>query len=282
MSIKNVSDTAKWVAEYRAMETDRPDAIFRDPYARRLAGPEGAQIVATLPRARQTAWPMIVRTAVMDEIIMERVKGGADLVLNLAAGLDARPWRLDLPSTLRWVDVDLPGILGHKVEIMKDERPRCRYEPVMLDLTDGPRRRALFSQLGAQCSKGLIVTEGLLIYLEPEQVADLARDLHAQPSLRWWLSDLGSPRLLKYVQRSWGKDLQRGNAPFKFAPANDTKFFEPYGWRELVYRSTGDDARRLNREMGGMWFWRLVMHLYPKRIREQFKRFAGNILLERV
>src|SRR4051812_50208480 len=58
MGIKNVSDTAKWVAEYRAMETDRPDAIFRDPYARRLAGPEGATIVANLPRGRQGTWAM--------------------------------------------------------------------------------------------------------------------------------------------------------------------------------------------------------------------------------
>src|SRR5213079_2603465 len=114
--------------------------------------------------------------------ILERVRGGVDLVLNLAAGLDARPWRLDLPATLRWVDVDLPGILGHKVEALANERPRCRYEAVMLDLTDVAKRRALFTQLGAQCTKALIVTEGLLIYLEPEQVLELARDLHAPPS----------------------------------------------------------------------------------------------------
>jgi len=282
MAIQNVSDTARWVAEYRAMETDRPDAIFRDPYARRLAGPEGAKIVASMPRGKQFAWPMIVRTAVMDEIIIDRVRAGVDLVLNLAAGLDARPWRLDLPANLRWVDVDLPGILGHKVEEMKNERPRCRYEPVMLDLIDVPKRRALFSQLGAQSTKALIITEGLLIYLEPEQVGELAKDLHAQPSFRWWLSDLGSPMLLKYSERSWGKNLRSGNAPFKFAPENDTRFFLPFGWRELTYRNTADDARRLNRQMPGMWFWRLVMQLYPKRVKEKYKRFAGNILLERV
>jgi methyltransferase (TIGR00027 family) len=282
MPIKNVSDTAKWVAEYRAMETDRPDAIFRDPYARKLAGTEGARIVDSMKQGRALAWPMIVRTAVFDEIIMERVRGGVDLVLNLAAGLDARPWRLDLPATLRWVDVDLPGILGHKAEQMKDERPRCKYEAVMLDLADVPKRRALFTQLGAQSRKALVVSEGLLIYLEPEQVGELARDLHAQPSFRWWLLDLASPRLLKYSQRSWGKDLQRGNAPFKFAPAENTKFFEPFGWKEVVFRSTGDDARRLKREMRFMWFWRFVMTFYPKRVKEQFKRFAGNVLLERV
>jgi methyltransferase (TIGR00027 family) len=282
MAIENISDTARGVAEYRAMETDRPDAIFRDPYARRLAGPKGAEIVNTMKRGRAMAWPMVVRTAVFDEIILERVRAGADLVLNLAAGLDARPWRLELPATLRWVDVDLPGILGHKTEAMKSEKPRCRYEAVILDLQDVPKRRALFAQLGAQCTKALIVTEGLLIYLEPSAVAELARDLHAQPSFRWWLLDLGSPRLMKMVARSWGKALEAGNSPFKFAPAENTKFFEPNGWQEVTYRLTSDDAMRLKRQMPGMGFFRFLMRFYPKRIREEFKRLAGNVLLERV
>jgi methyltransferase (TIGR00027 family) len=280
MTIDHVSDTARWVAEYRAMETDRPDAIFRDPYARRLAGTRGAEIVDALPKGRQFAWPMIVRTAVLDEMIMERVRSGCDLVLNLAAGLDARPWRLELPSTLRWVDVDLPAILGHKLEEMKHERPRCIYEAVVLDLAEEAKRRALFTQIGAQVRNALVISEGLLIYLEPDAVASLARDLRAQPGFHWWLIDIASPRLLKFSQRSWGKSLQR--APFKFAPAEDTKFFEPHGWREHTYRSIGDEARRLNREMRGMWFWRFVMRFYPKRIREQFKRFSGCVLLERV
>src|SRR6266550_813284 len=95
--IENISDTARWVAYYRAMETERPDAIFRDPYAARLAGERGREIVDTLKRGRQTAWAMIVRTAVFDEIILDTIaRHNADVVLNLAAGLDARPWRLDL------------------------------------------------------------------------------------------------------------------------------------------------------------------------------------------
>src|SRR3954470_6532863 len=200
MAITNVSDTAKWVAEYRAMETDRADAIFRDPYARRLAGPEGAEIVAQMKNGRRVGWPMIVRTGVFDEIILERVRGGVDLVLNLAAGLDARPWRLELPPSLRWVDVDLPGILEHKVTALAGERPRCRYESVMLDLTDRAKRRALFSQLGRESTKALVVTEGLLIYLDSDEVGGLASDLHAQSSFRWWLIDLGSPRLLKFSE----------------------------------------------------------------------------------
>jgi hypothetical protein len=95
--IRNVSDTALWVAIYRAMESERPDAIFRDPYARRLGGERGQAIVDAMPRGKVMSWPMVVRTAVMDEIVLRCVRQGAATVLNLAAGLDARPYRLDLP-----------------------------------------------------------------------------------------------------------------------------------------------------------------------------------------
>ena len=154
--IRNVSDTARWVAVYRAMETERPDAIFRDPFAARLAGAHGEAIVDSMQRGRQMAWAMIVRTAVFDEIILERVKRhGVDLVVNLAAGLDARPWRMyDLPPNIRWVDVDLPGILDYKLETLASEKTVCQYEAIRLDLTDGPKRRALFSQLGARVETG--------------------------------------------------------------------------------------------------------------------------------
>ena len=64
--LRHVSDTALWVAMYRAFESERPDALFRDPYARRLAGERGDAIVRTLPRGRSLAWPMVVRTAAMD------------------------------------------------------------------------------------------------------------------------------------------------------------------------------------------------------------------------
>ena len=281
--LRNVSDTARWVAMYRAMETKRPDAIFRDPYAERLGGEHGTAIVETMKRGRQMAWAMIVRTAVFDEVIRERVKShGVDLVLNLAAGLDARPWRMtDLPSTLRWVDVDLPGILDYKLETLKDEKTVCRYDAIRLDLTDKPKREALFSQLGGEAKRVLVLTEGLLVYLTPENVGALARDLHAASTFQWWLIDLISPRLKKMIERSVGKQLAAGNAPFQFAPAEGTKFFEPFGWRELEFHSQLESARRLHREMRGMWLWRLIGRLYSKKRQAEVPRMAGFPLLER-
>lgn len=281
MPIENISDTARWVAVYRSMETDRPDAIFRDPFARVLAGRRGEEIVDSMKRGRRMAWSMIVRTAVFDEIILARVRAGADVVVNLAAGLDARPWRLPLPPTLLWVDVDLPDILRYKRDALQDAKPACRYEAVSTDLTDPAASRALFARLGAQGTTALIVTEGLLIYLTAEQVGTLARDLHAVSSFRWWLIDLASPRLLEWINRSWGKSVKAGNATFQFAPAEGTDFFRAFGWREVEFRSTADEAHRLKREMSTMWFWRFIGRFMSKKRQEEFRRFSGTVLLER-
>src|SRR4029078_1946856 len=96
--IKNISDTAKWVAVFRAEESERPDAVFHDPFARKLAGDKGEQIANAIAFGRENSWSFVARTFLFDEIIMRHVSEGYDMVLNLAAGLDARPYRMDLPS----------------------------------------------------------------------------------------------------------------------------------------------------------------------------------------
>ncbi len=282
MAIENISDTARWVAVYRAMESARPDAIFRDAFAAKLAGERGVQIVDSMKRGRQMGWAMIVRTAVFDEMILaELERHGIDLVLNLAAGLDARPWRLALPPSLRWIDVDLPAILEYKRETIGDAKPRCIYEAAPTDLTDAVARRALFARAGSEARRALVVTEGLLIYLTAEQVGALAADLHAVPSMHAWIFDLARPRLLEMMQKSWGKALQRGNAPFRFAPEEGTAFFRPFGWAEAEFRSSMEEARRLHREMKLMWLWRFLGKFSSKERKEEFRRFSGVVRMER-
>ena len=282
MAIENISDTARWVAVYRAMESARPDAIFRDPFAGRLAGERGYQIVEEMPRGRAFAWPMIVRTAVFDEIILDAIQNqGVDLVVNLAAGLDARPWRLPLPASLHWVDVDLPGILNYKTEMLQGETAVCRYEAVTLDLKERPARQALFARLNAEATRTLVASEGLLIYLPPEEVAALAQDLAAQSSFQEWLIDLASPQVVKRMSRTWGARLEKSGAPFRFAPAEGTEFFRPYGWREAQFRSMWTESTRLDRTMKGAWFWNFLGRFYSKETQERFRRFSGMVLLER-
>lgn len=283
MPIENVSDTALWVAVYRAMETARPDALFRDPYAERLAGERGHEIMHGMKSGKRMAWAMIVRTQVFDEIIMERITGaGIDTVLNLAAGLDTRAWRLPLPQTLRWIDVDLPAMSEYKSSLMRGETPVCQYEAIAADLTNDAVRSALFSQVGGAARKMLVITEGLLVYLSDAEVISLAGAIHAMPSARWWLSDIASPMLLEFMRKEWGRAVDLAKAPFKFGPADSAAFFAPLGWREISFRSQMEEARRLGREMSGMWLWRIVGLLMPPRRRAALKKMSGIIVLERV
>ena len=280
-TLRNVSDTALWVAHYRVMETARPDAIFRDPLAASLAGERGERLVREM-KVADFAWPMIVRTAVMDEIILRSIaQDGIDRVLNLAAGLDTRPYRLPLPPSLRWIEADLPPMIAYKEEKLAGERPGVALERVAADLTDRGARRALFARAADGARAVLVVTEGLLAYLAPEEVAALAADLHDAAAMRLWLIDIASPRLKRMLDRRVGRHVGAANAPFRFAPAEGARFFEPLGWKEREFRSTFEEGVRLGRKPRMAWLFGLLFRLGSPARREEMRRMGGIVLLER-
>jgi methyltransferase (TIGR00027 family) len=247
VEISDVSDTARWVAVYRARETERPDAVFRDPFARRLAGERGERIAASMPFAEKNSWPFVARTWLFDQVIAEQVRQGAELIVNLAAGLDARPYRMELPAALQWVEVDLPGILEHKEKTLADEKPRCRLERIPLDLSQVDARRGLFAQLGKRANRALVVSEGLLVYLTEDEVAALARDLAACAAFEHWLMDLGSPALLRMLAKNMSAPLEKAGFPLKFAPKEGPEFFTQCGWKPQEIHSIVHAASRLKR-----------------------------------
>ncbi len=245
--VRNISDTARWAAVFRARETERADALFRDPYAERLAGKMGVDIANTLPEGNSHAWAWVARTYLFDQFITREIEQGTDMVVNLAAGLDARPYRMALPSSLQWIEVDLPEILAYKEGILANEKPACALERVRTDLSDGSARRALFASLDRRANRVLILTEGLLIYLSAEEVAALARVLAAGSHFQRWIMDLGSPGLLRMMQRTTGKQLSKVGAPFKFGPAEGPAFFTPHGWEPLEVKGLLKTATRFKR-----------------------------------
>jgi len=276
--IRNVSDTALWAAVYRAAETERPDALFRDPYARRLAGERGRQIADSLPGAVRADWAWVGRTYLFDQLIAEQLRQGVDMVVNLAAGLDARPYRMDLPAALQWIEVDLPGILDYKEEILAGERPACALERVRLDLSDAGARRELFARLGSRSRKALVLTEGLLIYLAADEAASLARDLAAPAAFQGWIFDIASPGLLRLLQKNIGPQLTRASAALKFGPPEGPGFFEPHGWKPVKVLSPLKTAARFKRLSFGL---RLVALLPESQGRQGSRPWSGICLLEK-
>jgi methyltransferase (TIGR00027 family) len=277
--IRNISDTAQWAAVFRAQETERRDALFRDPLARRLAGERGEQIASAMTMHSKNAWSWVMRTYVFDQYVERQLAAGVDTVFNLAAGLDARPYRMDVSPTLRWIEVDLPELLAYKEEILAGERPRCVLERVAMDLSDVARRRALFSQIGATSKRVLIISEGLLVYLSAEDVGVLATDLARQQTFRYWICDIVSPGLLEMLRtQGGGAELERAGAPFKFAPTEGPEVFRRYGWQSLQVRSTFKAASR-----AGRLPWPLKLFgFFPESNGAQGKRpWSGLCLLER-
>lgn len=245
--IRTISDTARWVAVFRARETERPDAVFRDVFARRLAGERGEQIAGSMPFAGKNSWPFVARTWLMDQLIANQVQQGADMVINLAAGLDARPYRMELPASLQWIEVDLPEIIAHKEEILRNEKPVCALERVRLDLSNVSLRRELFSALGCRAQRALVVAEGLLVYLTEEEVAGLAQDLAAPAAFQHWMIDLASPALLRMLAKKMSTPLDQAGVPLKFAPQQGPDFFTRCGWKPQDVRSVVHAAAKLNR-----------------------------------
>jgi methyltransferase (TIGR00027 family) len=247
-SVRGVADTARWVALYRATESERRDALFRDPWARALAGERGAQIRRAMPRsARRAGWSFVARTVLFDQLIQDEVAAGVTLIVNLAAGMDTRPYRLPLPPTLRWIEVDQPELLSEKAALLADVQPRCQLERVPLDLAaEGPRREQ-FRRWGQLASRALIVTEGLLVYLSEAQVTALAHDLAQHTGFRSWATDLTSPGLLRMIQRDWGRALAAGGARLQFAPEAGPDFFATLGWTPAEVHPIFTTAARLKR-----------------------------------
>lgn len=282
--IKDVSDTAFMAAAYRAAESERPDALFRDPLAARLAGERGKMIVAGLPaRAFIGGWAVVIRTCVIDEQIRSAIGDGVDTILNLGAGLDTRPYRMMLPASLRWIEVDHPHVIELKERSLGDEKPRCRLERIKLDLSDAGARRKVLEQATAGSRKVLILTEAVIPYLAEDAVASLAADLRANPAIRYWIADYFSPEAYQYRRRTH-MDRAMQNAPFQFEPKDYFGFFAGLGWQPREIRYLAEEADRLNRPpafpVTVKWATRVIGLFMSRERREAMKKYTGYVLFE--
>jgi methyltransferase (TIGR00027 family) len=274
-SIRHISDTARWAAVYRARETERPDALFRDPFARKLAGERGEEIARALPFHEKNSWSWVARTYSFDRLITQQLQQGTDLVLNLAAGLDTRPYRMSVPSNLTWVEVDLPAILDYKEEVLRADKPRCKLERIRMDLANVDERGALLTRLARQATNALVLCEGLLIYLSAEQVATLAQDLAQRPAFQSWIADIASPGLLQMIKKNTAAQIGEGAADLQFAPENGPQFFTAYGWTPAEVHSALKTAARLKR----LTFLMRLIALLPEKPESSGNRPWGGVCL---
>jgi len=280
--IENVSDTAFWVAYYRSRENERGDALFRDPFAKALVGERGKRISDSMPLiSRYTEWSVISRTVIIDRFIEKLISEGVDTVINLGAGLDTRPYRMNLPETLEWIEVDCESIIAHKERILHSERPRCRLTRVAVDLANDRDRKAFFESAAPRAKKVLILTEGVIPYLSSEEVTGLAKDLFAIDRFAYWITEYFHPRVYRYLKETVRTQAMK-NAPFKFYPDDWFGFFKNAGWAERETRYSGEIALEFKRRPPMPKWARLIFPFLPKKVREQSRRMAGYTIFARL
>jgi methyltransferase (TIGR00027 family) len=189
-----VGKTALGVARVRALESQRADRLFDDPYAQAfLDAAPGAFPEERAVRERPAAHgPLaslgaafsahaVIRTRFYDDFLTAATAAGSRQVVLLAAGLDTRAFRLAWPAGTRVFELDLPGVLAFKKAVLDAHGavPRCERVTVPADLReDWPAQLAAAGFGPAEPSTWL--AEGLIIYLtagEAERLLSLAGDL---------------------------------------------------------------------------------------------------------
>jgi methyltransferase (TIGR00027 family) len=175
-SLSAVGRTAVSVAVCRAVESARPDAWFNDPLAVQLVRNLDPSIPAIRPGL--VAW-VSVRTRFLDTLTLHAIDDGVRQVVIVAAGLDARAFRLPLPSDATVFEVDRHDVLALKDALIDQTGLAlgCRRQTVVADILDPDWLSRLAGSGWDPDQSTLWLAEGLLIYLDQHQRVQLLTQL---------------------------------------------------------------------------------------------------------
>lgn len=141
----SVGRTALGIATFRALESERPDRLACDEFARRFVEAAGEQhfldILANPPAAGDFSPLQLVigpRTRFFDEYFESATAAGAVQAVILASGLDSRAFRLNWPSGTTVFEIDQPAVLEFKDQVLADRGalPTAERRTVAVDLRD--------------------------------------------------------------------------------------------------------------------------------------------------
>ena len=231
-----VAATGLHVAAMRAEESARDDALFHDPFAERLAGEDGRRLLAeSSSQTGQPSAPIVVRTRLFDEALLEAHANGVSQVVIVAAGMDARSFRLPWHDGVTVYEVDQPQVIAIKEERLAGERPRCQRVAVGVDLADD-WPKTLQSQGFNSSAPTVWTIEGLLQYIEAPDVDRLfARvDALSAPGSVLLYDVVGKALLEAPFLQNTIEFMQKLGAPWVFGSDDPAALIEDRGWAATV------------------------------------------------
>ena len=231
-----VASTGLLVAAIRAKESTRDDRLFTDPFADKLAGDTGRHLLAAALAATgdRSTTQIVVRTRFFDDALLRAVDIATQVVI-LAAGMDARAYRLPWPDGTALYELDQPAVIAAKADLLAADRPRCRRIAVGADLADD-WAAALQSEGFDSQTPTVWLIEGLLQYLDEPAVRTLferVNTLSAAGSVLLYdvvgKTLLESPMMAEVVQSM----AERGS-PWLFGTDEPGELAERHGWTAVT------------------------------------------------
>ncbi|WP_181860725.1 class I SAM-dependent methyltransferase [Streptomyces diacarni] len=243
--MKAVSRTAQWVAAARALESERPDALFDDPYARSLAGSAGFEIIDRLNTPISNVY-FAIRTAYLDRVVLEATADGPiRQVVLMAAGMDTRALRLPLPAGLTVYELDHTELLDIKEELLSGAAPAggVTRVPVPVDLAE-PWPEALKDAGFRPGCPTVWVTEGLLYYLPEDAAHRLLTESCALSGPGSLLTGdlLNQAAITDQKARPFIKGLAEGGSPWQFGVDRPEELLASHGWQPVDVIQPGEDG----------------------------------------
>ena len=236
--------TSRWVAANRGLETEHAAPLYRDPYARELAGEAGYEVLYAMRAAAGMGTftgpdPFLtIRTRFFDHSLLKAVRESPiDQVVILAAGMDARAFRLEWPGGVRVFEVDRDDVFRHKEAVLArmNATPPCDRRIVRQDLAQ-PWVPALVSAGFDPAKKAAFLAEGLLYYLDEPAVHSLFDAVRGISAPGSWIGldavnreVLTSPFMAAYL-----KKLTELGCPWQFGVADPDAFMASKGWESSV------------------------------------------------
>lgn len=279
--IKNVSDTAFWVAHYRAIESERSDSLFKDPFAKilvkdRASGIEKMNSTTT----RWTQWSVVMRTYIIDQMIRDLISKGMTTFLNIGAGLDTRPYRMSLGAHIHWIEMDFPHVIDLKTKHLLQFKPNCQLETIGLDLANRELRKSEFKKLINLHANIVVLTEGVLPYLSQKQVSELSEDFIRHPHFKYWITEYISPKSYSYLKNPKKMKILK-NAPFEFYPEDWLGFFQERGWQLLQSEYYTEISEKFGRPTPMPYVFKIAELIMGKKWALPLKQMSGFLLWQR-
>lgn len=242
MNLSDVSKTAIITMTCRATQSENPKSDFNDEMSVQslkkltdIASESEKKTIKKIKKiygkySKNEAKSLVMRVSIIDSIVNDYISKNPEcMVVNIACGFDTRYWRLDRKDCT-YIELDLPEVIDQKKELLGD---RIDYEMISSSVLD-------FSWIDRVTKDGnsnfILVMEGLLMYLQEEDVKNLLGEISRRFTDSQLVTDALDKKLTKGLYKKigdWASKLFLGielGWNFGFEKAEDIETYGKYSF----------------------------------------------------